>query len=228
MTWTDPTRYPNSAEIANNEDFLNVNVIDNLVYLKANAAPFSVFTNEAARDAAITSPTEGMIAYLTAPTVPAATGGSTTLPSGVRTIYNGAVWVCVTPVGASTSDSGTTSSTSYTPTLSGSPGTNPSVTLVTGTSVMIALAFNGVNNISGNQSNMSVAVSGATTLGAGTGGSTEFSSIATREASFSTVSRTVVIPGLTAGTNTFTLNYLVSSGTTGTFNTRSISAYGIA
>jgi hypothetical protein len=93
---------------------------------------------------------------------------------------------------------------------------------------MIALAFNGVNNVGGNQSNMSVAVSGATTLGAGTGGSTEFSSVSTRETSFATVSRTVVIPGLTAGTNTFTLNYLVSSGTSGTFGTRSISAYGIA
>jgi hypothetical protein len=31
MAWTNPTRYPNSAEIANNEEFLNVNVIDNLV-----------------------------------------------------------------------------------------------------------------------------------------------------------------------------------------------------
>lgn len=31
MAWTTPTRYPNSAEQANNEDFLNVNVIDNLV-----------------------------------------------------------------------------------------------------------------------------------------------------------------------------------------------------
>ena len=192
-------------------------------------APFvqGVFTNEAARDAAITSPTEGMHVYLTAPTVPAATGGSTTLPSGVRTIYNGAVWVCVTPVGASTSNNGSTTSNSYTATLS-SGGTNPSVTLVTGTSVMIALAFNGINNIGGNQSNMSVAVSGATTLGAGTAGSTEFCSIATRETAFSTVSRTVVIPGLTAGTNTFTLNYLVSSGTSGNFDTRSISAYGIA
>ena len=31
MTWTDPVRYPNSAEIADNEAFLNTNVIDNLV-----------------------------------------------------------------------------------------------------------------------------------------------------------------------------------------------------
>ena len=31
MAWTDPTRYPNSAEIADNEAFLNTNVIDNLI-----------------------------------------------------------------------------------------------------------------------------------------------------------------------------------------------------
>jgi hypothetical protein len=31
MAWTTPTRYPNSAEIADNEGFLNTNVIDNLV-----------------------------------------------------------------------------------------------------------------------------------------------------------------------------------------------------
>ena len=37
MAWTDPTRYPNSMEIADNEAFLNTNVIDNLVYLKANS-----------------------------------------------------------------------------------------------------------------------------------------------------------------------------------------------
>jgi hypothetical protein len=37
----------------------------------------NVFTDEAARDAAITSPTEGMHAYLTASTVAAATGGTT-------------------------------------------------------------------------------------------------------------------------------------------------------
>ena len=31
MAWTTPTRYPNSMEIADNEAFLNTNVIDNLV-----------------------------------------------------------------------------------------------------------------------------------------------------------------------------------------------------
>jgi hypothetical protein len=37
MAWTNPTRYPNSMEIANNEAFLNTNVIDNLIYLKENS-----------------------------------------------------------------------------------------------------------------------------------------------------------------------------------------------
>jgi len=37
MAWTDPVRYPNSMEIADNEAFLNTYVIDNLAYLKANS-----------------------------------------------------------------------------------------------------------------------------------------------------------------------------------------------
>jgi hypothetical protein len=86
-----------------------------------------VFTDEAARDAAITSPTEGMHAYLTASTVAAATGDTTAVPTGVQTIYNGSAWVCVTTIGASTAATGSTTSSSFTATLSGSPGTNPSV-----------------------------------------------------------------------------------------------------
>ena len=192
-------------------------------------APFvqGVFTTEAARDAAITSPTEGMHAYLTAPTIPAATGSITILPTGIQTIYNGSVWVCVTPITGYSSANGTTTATAYTPTLT-SGGTNASVTLVTGTTVMLLVAFAGNNNVRGNQSNMSVAVSGASTIGAGTGNTTELSSIATRDDQFNSWSRGSIIPGLTAGTNTFTLNYLVSAATTGTFGGRSITAYGIA
>ena len=44
------------------------------------------FTTEAARATALPSPTEGMMAFLTAPTVPAATGEYTKLPSGIFTV----------------------------------------------------------------------------------------------------------------------------------------------
>ena len=43
------------------------------------------YTNEAARDAAITAPAEGMRAYLTDPTSPAG--------AGKQTVYSGAAWV---------------------------------------------------------------------------------------------------------------------------------------
>lgn len=184
-----------------------------------------VYTNEAARDAAITSPAEGMTAYLTAPTVPAATGGAGTafVPTGITTIYNGSVWVCVTPVGAFTQNSGSVTSTSMTATLTGSPGINPSVTLVTGTTAIITLTSL-LYNSGVNVTQMGVAVSGATTLAAST---TIGYVITTAQVAGVECTRQVLLSGLTAGTNTFTLNYRVAAGT-GTFEGRTITVQGIA
>lgn len=184
-----------------------------------------VFTNEAARDAAITVPTEGMHAYLTAPTVPTSTGGITFIPSGVQTIYNGSSWVCVTPVGAFTTSSGTTASTSYTTSLAGSPGTNPSATLVTGTTALIHIRSDVFNNGLNAYALVGVAVSGATTIAA----SDDYAmfhkmAVADNQISYGI---TLAIAGLTAGTNTFTMQYRVS-GSTGQFGRRSITVQGIA
>ena len=180
-----------------------------------------VFTNEAARDAAITSPSEGMHAYLTAPTVPAATGGVTYLPSGITTIYNGSVWVCMTPVCSYTTNSGTVATTSYTATLSGSPGTNPSVTLVTGTTALISFNLRVSNTTGGAQNLVSVAVSGAGTVAAQDDWGVKYDGT-----SETTVSITTLIPGLTAGTNTFTLNYRCTG--TMTASVRRLTVSGIA
>lgn len=180
-----------------------------------------VFTNEAARDAAITAPQEGMVAYLTSPSVPAATGGTTALPTGVRTIYNGTNWVCVTPVGAYTSNQGTTTSATFTATL-GSGGTNPSVTLVTGTSARVSIAAVQYVSASAN-SYMGVAVSGAGTVAATSSPATfNNSTIAV------TLARTFIFTGLTAGTNTFTLQYRCDGANTGFFQDRGITVEGIA
>jgi hypothetical protein len=189
-------------------------------------APFvqGVFTNEAARDAAITSPTEGMHAYLSAPTVPAATGATTAVPTGVQTIYNGSVWVCTTMVGARTAATGSTSSTSFTTTLGGSPGTNPSVTLVTGTTALVTIGGQ-MAATSGTPAVMiSVAVSGATTL-AGADDNSYLISLGTTGGVNATSS--FVLTGLTAGTNTFTLNYRVTAGTA-EYLRRTITVQGIA
>ena len=169
-----------------------------------------VFTTEAARDAAITSPTEGMIVYLTAPTVPAATGStSTQVPSGVRTIYNGSVWVCVTPVGARANVSATTTSTSYVSTLT-SDGTSVSVTLVTGTTALVQFHCTGVGSTP-STTFLTFEVSGATTLAAA-------DEQADRDVVESLgrqvgINRSLIQDGLTAGTNTFTLNYRTDGGT---------------
>jgi hypothetical protein len=170
-----------------------------------------VYTNEAARDAAITSPVEGMSVYLTAPTVPAATGTNTYLPSGVRTVYNGSVWVCVTAVGANTSAGGTSGATNptYTTTLGGSPGTNPTVTLVTGTTALISIAA--MNTApTASTTFMSVSVSGASTV-AGTDmfGTFSFNPGTTQQYP---LAKTFVLGGLTAGTNTFSLCYSSNGG----------------
>jgi hypothetical protein len=184
-----------------------------------------VFTNEAARDAAITSPSEGMIAYLTAPTVPAATGDITSIPTGIKTIYNGSVWVCVTPIGAGTTATGTTTSATYTATLSGSPGTNPTVTLVTGSTAILHLGSYVENSTqgSGAAARVSVAVSGAGTVAA-----SDQWGLFIANAAIGIVGTTSIVYGLTPGTNTFTMQYLRTFGGTGTFYNRRLTVAGIA
>ena len=182
------------------------------------------FTTEAARDAALTAPSEGMYAYLTAPTQPAATGANSTLPTGIRTVYNGSAWVCITPVLASTIDEGNTTSTSYTATLT-SGGTNPSVTIATGTIAQITISTRSYSSTT-NIPVMSVAVSGATTISAATiDGS--FGAVFTQGGLYNSGASVFVITGLTAGVNTFTLNYKTNA-TIGYFAYRAITAQGIA
>ena len=180
-----------------------------------------VFTNEAARDAAITSPSEGMIAYITTPTIPAATGGTTLLPSGIETVYNGFVWVCRTPVCAVTNNAGTTASTSFTATLGGSPGTNPSVTLVTGTTALLQY-YCEMSAGASSYAYISVAVSGAGTVAAAEGHGS-----ATNATTQTPGGRTIILGGLTAGTNTFTLQYKTNNATC-SWVSRTLSVTGVA
>lgn len=181
----------------------------------------TTFANEAARDAAISAPVEGMVAYITAPTLPAASGAVTSVPSGIRTIYNGSVWVCVTPVGAQTNATGSTTSASFTASLSGSPGTNPAVTLTTGTTALISVSSLLYGTTGGNVW-MGVAVSGASTIAASTALSAYNGTV---NGVVST--RTFVLTGLTAGSNTFTLNYQAGAFT-GNYQDRGLIVQGIA
>jgi len=197
-------------------------IIDHEARLNSYAG---VYTNEAARDAAITSPTEGMSVYLTAPTVPTATGAITAIPTGVTTIYNGSVWVCVTPVAAKSNTGASTTSTSYVTTLTGD-ATALSVTLVTGTTAYISMHGNFSNNTSTASTYISYSVSGATTIAASDTNGQRFQ---VSDSYNKPIIRVGIVTGLTAGTNTFTFAYRCStSAATSYFDSRDIVVAGIS
>lgn len=186
-----------------------------------------VYATEAARNADIPTPYEGQRAYITGSTIAAATGLVTAVPTGIQTIHNGsssptyaANWVCVTPVNAQTQTTGTTTSATFTATLT-SGGTNPSVTLSTGTTALIQVSIT-QNATSAFTAEAGVAVSGATTAAALSGYGTYSTS-----ATFNRHSDQFVISGLTAGTNTFALNYITAGGTA-SFAFRHLTVQGIA
>ena len=213
MAWTQPGT-ATAGEVLT-AAFWNANVRDNSIMGQP------VYLNEAARDAAIPAPSEGMIAYLTAPTIPAATAATTIIPTGITTIYNGSVWVCITPVGGLTNTTQTTASTGFTDLATA----GPAVTLVTGTTALVTVSGLITAPTTGNYAIMSFAVSGATTRAAfDSDGIMLQSASGTQQGSFSKV---FPLTGLTAGTNTFTTKYRVTAGT-GTFEGRGIIVKGIA
>ena len=172
------------------------------------------FTNEAARDAALTAPTEGMFAYLTAPTVPTST-------TGALTAYTGSSWACLTPQGAVVNTLESTSSTTFTSLATA----GPAVTLVTGTKALVTITATIDNGTPGsNQVYAGFAVSGATTIAAN-----DDQALDHRIGdSFATLSGTYLVSGLTAGTNTFTMQYKSGSAlVAGRFQRRNIVVVGV-
>lgn len=124
---------------------------------------------------------------------------------------------------ASESASGTTTSLSYTPTLSGSPGTNPSVTVNIGANgvALVQISAEMFNAASGSGSQMAFAVSGANTIAA-----TNINSIGGASASngaWLVLSGVFMVTGLNPGSTTFTLEYRARVGSTASFSNRAIS-----
>ena len=213
MAWTDPNTYIAGAILTAAQ--LNA--------MQANAlAGGPIYATEAARTTAIPSPFEGQRAYITGSTVAAATGLVTAVPTGIQTIYNGAAWVCVTPVGADTVTTGTTTSTSYTATLT-SGGTNPSVTISTGTTALVTFTAIMNSSVGGVGVLSALAVSGATTVAA-----SDNYSVSGELTNFSMCATSFVFTGLTAGTNTFTMNYRINTAGTLTALRRRLIVQGIA
>lgn len=218
MAWTAPATWVSGAILTAAQ--LNTQLRDNLL------AGGPIYTNEAARDAAITSPFEGQRAYLTAPTVAAPTGATySTLPTGVMTVYNGSVWVCTTPITAKSDVTGTTTSTSYVTTLTGD-ATAVSVSIVTGTTALVMMDCSTSNTSANQNHNLAISVSGATTVAAADPTTSATSTLGGINAA-TILTRYFILSALTAGTNTFTLNYKVQGGT-GTFGRRDLTVIGIA
>lgn len=100
----------------------------------------------------------------------------------------------------------TTGSTSFTDLAT----VGPAVTVVTGTQAIVIISAELYNTDDGGGARVGVAVSGATTIAASNDRSLYSVNGASRSIQASHVS---LVTGLTAGSNTFTLKYLVDSGT---------------
>lgn len=115
-------------------------------------------------------------------------------------------------------NAGTTTSTSYTATLSGSPGTNPSVTKTTGTKALVHIACRQSNSIANTYTRVSFAVSGATSMAANDAWSIRQDGTAANQ--FKRFGYWTLID-CASGSNTFTMQYKVEANT-GTFAFRHI------
>lgn len=217
MAWTAPNTFVAGAVLTAAQ--LNA--------MQANAlAGGPVYATLADLNTAIPSPFEGQRAYLTAPAVGTVTAAGTVtyVPTGIDVRYNGTGWVCLTPVGSFTAASGTATGV-WTPTLSGSPGTNPSVTILTGATALVTIKCN-IQFAATQTIEVDVAVSGATTINAGTvarQGIYQQSSLLLENQ----YTATFILSGLTAGVNVFTLNYQ-NNVTASTYSQRRLTVQGIA
>lgn len=130
--------------------------------------------------------------------------------------YDGSVWRSRSAMGAHVATSQTTTSTTY-----ADLGTSgPAVTANTGTSAIVTVSGGMTNSDVNGYTFMSYAVSGATTSSAADARAMQF--IHSVGNFGNQLSFQYVHTGLTAGTNTFTAKYRVTTGT-GTFANRSIS-----
>jgi len=138
-------------------------------------------------------------------------------------VWNGTVWASVSPTAATTaftSGSQSTTSTSFTGLT-----TATAVTVTTGTSALV-VATATVGGSTVNTSNqMGYAISGATTAAASANDIARYNMSNTATFSGATISIFQVRTGLTAGSNTFTLQYTLNIAGTMDANDRRITVF---
>jgi hypothetical protein len=169
-----------------------------------------VFASAAARDSAITSPQEGQFAYLK--------------DTNATTYYTGSAWTNLVSASSAANDSALTTGTQTT--TSGSYTgltTATAVTVTTGTKALVIITTEMSHGTNSEQLWASWAVSGATTSASADSRSVFLETPSTGTLPrVQTFTRGYIQTGLTAGSNTFTMQFKVGGGT-GSFGNRSIS-----
>ena len=141
------------------------------------------------------------------PTPPAGATSQLSTAPGQLHVYNGTVWVQITPLAAAQNGTSTRTNTAYGDLADGAV---PAVTILTGTKAIVSVSAN-INNSGGASAVfMGYAVSGATTIAA-----TDSEALALTAASATQLQAGYesYITGLTAGLNTFTAKYRAAGGT---------------
>ena len=182
-------------------DVLTAGQVDG--YLMKQAVMY--FADATARDAAITSPEEGMHAYLA--------------DSDSLVFYDGTRWVLRgKPEAATVTTFEETTSTSFTDLTTA----GPAVTVVVGASGKVRIDIVALmrNTTAGRDALMGVAVSGATTRAAQTTEAARFRSDSVGQ--HATAAFNFVLTGLTPGSNTFTVKYRADTAGTAGFENRQL------
>lgn len=133
-------------------------------------------------------------------------------------VYNGSAWVCLTP--QSDTQNASVNNPSGTA-FAASSGTDPTVTLQTGTKALITISAR--ISCGGNYNFVGCAVSGASSISAIDDNSASVGAIST--ATMSSV--TYLLTTLTAGSNTFTMRYRCNVTASGSYDYRKLTVVGI-
>lgn len=191
-----------------------------LIANSAMACP--TFADETTRDAAITSPEEGMMCCIQTPSAAqvTATGTVAMVPQCAYYYHNGTVWVHTLQFPAAYSNtSATTTSAAYSSTVAGD-ATLLSVTLRTSSRVRVNIAAQCSHSAAAGVVYLGWGVSGATTL-APADVTAAYSTCAGANYQMA-LAGSINYSGLSNGVNTFYLSYKTSAATA-TFTRRSIS-----